>query len=123
MAIAYGSFSGDDSPNVDYVFHYQDNGLFEYEIENGDQDKIGTENVLGSQFLKEPIGYCTWTELPKMVREDFAIKLTLEQLLKTQLVAKTVFCEGTIIISSDKANWEELEFKAKLMIKERRGEL
>lgn len=123
MTIVTGFFNGGDATNVTYTFYYQEDGLFEYEIENGEQDKEGVKNVLGSLFLRDPIGFCAWTDLPKGIKEDFAKKLTPVQLVKAQLVAKSAYCDGLLIIFSDKADWEELEFKAKLMNNERRQEL
>jgi hypothetical protein len=126
MSIISGFFGSDDGSTeyVRYTFSYiEADGLFEYEIENGDQDKEGVENVLGCQFARESEGFCTWTDLPKDIRQDFEKKLTPEQLFKAQMVAKTVIADGSLVISSDKANWEELEFKAKLLNKEMRGEL
>jgi hypothetical protein len=122
MTTVSGGF-GEFGNSVDYTFTYLDNGLFEYEIENGDSDEDGTENVLGSLFLREPIGFCSWDDLPKEIKEAFSLKLSQDELFKTKLVAKTVYCDGLLVIFSNKSDWEEINFKAKMMIKERRGEL
>jgi hypothetical protein len=122
MATVSGGF-GDFGNSVDYTFTYLDNGLFEYEIENGDLDKEGTENILGLLFLRQPIGFCSFADLPKDIKEAFSLKLSPDELLKTKLVAKTACCDGLLVIFSNKSDWEEINFKAKMMIKERRGEL
>lgn len=123
MTTVSGFFNSDDSPNVYYEFSYlDDNGMFEYEITDGDLDEEGTKNILGLLFLREPSGLCTWEDLPKTLQEDFAKKLTSLQLLKAQLVAKTAYCEGSLVFCSHKSDWDEVEFKAKMMIREARRE-
>lgn len=96
IKIWHGYIDGGNSGEIEYN---TDTGLFSYSVEGYQED---LREVFSNTMARNVSGLATLTELPRWLQVEAEMTLTCTDYAKAQMVGKTVYCDGFLVISYNK---------------------